>query len=54
MAIIGGFGTTYDLQTGTARHWYIGRDGVKRWSDTDTPVDAVNEAMTSESTDGEA
>lgn len=38
MGITGGFGTTIDLERGTARTWVIGRDGVKRWADTDEPV----------------
>lgn len=33
-----GFGTTYDLETGRARNWYVGADGVKRWADNDEPV----------------
>lgn len=36
--ITGGFGVTFDLRTGTQRRWVIGRDGVKRWSDNDMPV----------------
>lgn len=39
MAITGGFGTTMDLERGTMRQWYMGRDGVKRWADTDAPVE---------------
>jgi hypothetical protein len=34
-----GFGITYDLQTGKARHWYMGSDGIKRWLDNDQPVE---------------
>lgn len=36
--ITGGFGTMFDLETGARRQWVIGRDGVKRWSDTNEPV----------------
>lgn len=38
MAITFGFGTTMDLERGTARQWVMGRDGVKRWADTNEPV----------------
>lgn len=38
MGITGGFGTTMDLERGTMRQWVIGRDGVKRWADTNEPV----------------
>lgn len=41
MAITGGFGTTMDLERGTSRQWVVGRDGVKRWADTNEPVDAA-------------
>lgn len=27
-----------DLERGTSRQWYMGRDGVKRWADTGEPV----------------
>lgn len=40
MAITGGFGTTMDLERGTSRQWVMGRDGVKRWADTNEPVEA--------------
>lgn len=39
--ITGGFGSTLDLKTGVCRRWYIHSDGIKRWADTDKPVDAV-------------
>lgn len=39
MAITGGFGTTMDLERGTSRQWVMGRDGVKRWADTNEPVE---------------
>lgn len=39
MAITGGFGTTMDLERGTIRQWVMGRDGVKRWADTNEPVE---------------
>lgn len=39
MAITGGFGTTMDLKRGTSRQWVMGRDGVKRWADTNEPVE---------------
>lgn len=38
MAITGGFGTTMDLERETSRQWVMGRDGVKRWADTNEPV----------------
>lgn len=39
MPITGGFGTRFDLATGRARAWYMGRDGVQRWADNDAPCD---------------
>lgn len=36
--ITGGFGMTMDLTRGTMRQWVMGRDGVKRWADTNDPV----------------
>lgn len=39
MPITGGWGTTYDFETGRTRHWYMGRDGVKRWQDNDQPCE---------------
>jgi hypothetical protein len=38
--ITGGFGMELDLERGVARHWVMGRDGVKRWVDTGEPVTA--------------
>lgn len=38
MAIVGGFGTTFDLDTGISRSWVMDRDGVKRWADSGAPV----------------
>lgn len=38
MAITGGFGTTLDLERGTSRQWWMGRDGVKRWADNGQPL----------------
>lgn len=32
-----GFGFTITAG-GVARYWYVGKDGIKRWSDTDLPV----------------
>jgi hypothetical protein len=29
----------FDLETGGMRNWYIGADGVKRWADTEEPVE---------------
>lgn len=29
---------TMDLESGTMRQWVMGRDGVKRWADTNEPV----------------
>lgn len=34
-----GFGVTVDLATGRMRNWYAGADGIRRWADTDQPVD---------------
>jgi hypothetical protein len=39
MTIRGGFGTTFDLETGTHRRWVAGADGIRRWSDTGEPAD---------------
>lgn len=39
MAITGGFGSTLDLESGVTRRWVIGRDGVKRWLDTNEPIE---------------
>lgn len=30
---------TMDLERGTMRQWAMGRDGVKRWADTNEPHD---------------
>lgn len=38
--ITGGFGFTFDVERGTLRRWYMGRDGVKRWADTGEPIEA--------------
>ncbi len=34
-----GFGFTFDVATQRVRNWYMGRDGVQRWADDDTPVE---------------
>lgn len=34
-----GFGMTFDLERGSARQWYAGEDGIRRWADNDKPVD---------------
>lgn len=39
--ITGGFGTTIDTRTGLSRRWYIKRDGIKRRSDNDQPVNNI-------------
>lgn len=39
MTITGGFGMTLDIERGTTRRWVMGRDGVKRWADSNQPVD---------------
>lgn len=39
MAITGGFGMTMDIKHGTTRRWVMGRDGVKRWADTNESVE---------------
>lgn len=49
--ITGGFGMTMDLARGTTRHWVMGRDGVKRWADTNEPV-SINEPETQAPTAG--
>jgi hypothetical protein len=52
MSITGGFGFTMDLERAAMRQWYMGRDGVKRWADTDTPVeDCPGRAMGAEGGD---
>lgn len=33
-----GFGATFDLQSGTSRSWYVGRDGIERWADNGQPT----------------
>jgi hypothetical protein len=38
-----GFGMTLDLETGRMRNWYVDREGVKRWADDDSPVEAADE-----------
>ena len=45
MAITGGFGVTFDLENGSMRRWVLGRDGVKRWLDTDEPVEHMPRAL---------
>lgn len=48
MGITGGFGTAIDLEHGTYRQWFMGRDGVKRWADSweevDDPQEISNDA----------
>lgn len=44
MTITGGFGFTLDLERGAMRQWYMGRDGVKRWADTNAPVDSGSDS----------
>jgi hypothetical protein len=39
MTTMQGFGFTYDLRSGVARQWYVGKDGVKRWGDNNKPVE---------------
>lgn len=34
-----GFGFTADLKSGRTRHWYIDKDGIKRWLDNDKAVE---------------
>lgn len=34
-----GFGFT--VAAGTMRHWYVGKDGVKRWVHNDMPTNVV-------------
>lgn len=36
---------TMDLERGTMRQWVIGRDGVKRWADTNEPVQSDEELL---------
>lgn len=38
MGITGGFGFTYDTETGIGRQWYMGADGIGRWADNDQPM----------------
>ena len=35
-----GFGMTMDIERGTMRSWVVGADGVKRWADSNAPVEA--------------
>ncbi len=39
MAITGGFGFEYDILSGRARQWYMGKDGVRRFAHNDQPCD---------------
>jgi len=39
MAITGGFGFTFDIESGVSRPWSIGSDGIKRWADSGDPVE---------------
>lgn len=41
-----GFGMTTDLDRGTMRQWVMGHDGVKRWADTNDPVENLPELPT--------
>lgn len=50
MAITGGFGITMNLERGTTRQWVMGRDGVKRWADTNEPVDCAGPTQKSPAT----
>lgn len=34
-----GFGMVFDCERGGVRNWYMGKDGVRRWADSDEPVD---------------
>jgi hypothetical protein len=45
MAITGGFGIEIDLGTGQRRQWVMGRDGVKRWADTNAPTEPSEAAF---------
>jgi hypothetical protein len=36
-----GFGTTFELRSGTSRGWYVGRDGVRRFVDNGQIVPAA-------------
>lgn len=47
MAITGGFGVEFDLSTGQQRQWVMGRDGVKRWADTNVPTKKAQESLES-------
>ena len=44
--ITGGFGMTMDLERGTMRQWVMSGDGVKRWADTNEPVENLPEMPT--------
>lgn len=43
MGITGGFGALIDFERGTVRRWVMGPDGIKRWADTNEPLDAMPE-----------
>lgn len=32
-----GFGFEFDIKTMKRRNWFIGEDGIKRWSDNNQP-----------------
>mgnify|MGYP003457793140 CR=1 FL=1 len=36
---------------GTARYWYTGKDGIRRWSDSDKPVTPDHEFIAAMSAD---
>ena len=38
MAITSGFGFVLDINNGTIRHWFLGKDGIKHWVDNNEPV----------------
>lgn len=44
-ATLRGFGTTFDLATGTARNWYVGADGIRRWADSDKPTEQARASL---------
>ena len=52
MTITRGFGLTLDLERGTLRHWTM-RDGVRRWVDDGTLVQAPDDGRDEEQTEEE-
>ena len=46
-----GFGMAMDLRSGSMRNWFIGSDGVRRWADTQEPVDSERDTKANDKTE---